>query len=478
MSRGGDTLREKCAVVGVSIDGSGNDAARLAYQSLFALQHRGVEGSGIVATDGGPLNSVRKPGMVRDVFTDEDMADLTGAIAIGHNRYSTNGGRMAHLQPVINPLIGYAQTHNGNIPDTYQVEQYLHKRRYVTGPMNDSEKFAYAMGSKLHGGRDFETALRETAELVVGAYACTATYDGVLAGFRDPAGVRPLEIGAFDGGLILASETCALDTVGATHVRSVEPGELVQIRDGKIVSSTQFAEPDLHSDAFEYVYFARHDSVMRERSVDGVRRRLGVELAVAHPMTEPTSTTLVTAVPDTSVPAAEAYAEIMGIPYRSAIIKNRYIGRTFMQPTQASRQSSLRLKHTMIPELVHSKDLVMIDDSLVRGNTLPRLVALAYELGARSVKVLIASPPIRFPDFYGVDTPSQSELVAANRTVEEMRRTIGADYLGFLSVSSLVRAIDLPRTTLNLAAFTGEYPVSIGGQRHTIAAPVSMEYID
>lgn len=276
--------------------------------------------------------------MVRDVFADEDMAELEGAIAVGHNRYSTNGGRLAHLQPVVNSLIGYAQTHNGNIPDTTEVEKYLHKRRYVTERLNDSEKSAHAVASKLHGGRDIEIALRETTEMVVGAYACTATYGGVLAGFRDPAGIRPLEIGQFDGGLILASETCALDTVGAEHVRSVEPGELVLIRDGRLVGSTQFAEPNLKSDVFELVYFARHDSVMRGQHVDAVRRRFGQELALVHsPLAYSPEHTLVTAVPDTSVPAAEAYAEALGIPYRSAIIKNRYIGRTFMQPTQVSR---------------------------------------------------------------------------------------------------------------------------------------------
>ena len=479
MNSGGDRLREKCAVTGVSVENSGSDAAQIAYQSLFALQHRGVEGSGIVATDGGPLNVVRRPGMVRDVFSEADIQALEGAIAIGHNRYSTNGGRNAHLQPVINASIGFGFAHNGNIPDTIELERYLRKRRYVTEQYNDSELLGNTLASKLHGGRDFERSLREAAELAVGAYACVATHDGILAGFRDPSGIRPLEIGQFDGGMLLASETCALDTVGAEHVRSVEPGELVVIRDGRLVSSARFAEANEHTDAFEMVYFARHDSVMRGQRIDSVRRRFGQELALAHtPFDYSPDTTLVTAVPDTSVPAAEAYAEALGVPYRSAIIKNRYIGRTFMQPTQMSRQDSLRLKHTMIPELVDGKDLVMIDDSIVRGNTLPRLVKLGRELGAKSVSVLIASPPIRFPDFYGVDTPSQSELMAANLTVAQIRQKIDADYLGFLSVSALVRATGLPANTLNLAAFTGEYPVSIGRQAQQVGVPVSTECIE
>ena len=476
---GGEKLREKCAVVGVSTKLSSNDASQIAYQALFALQHRGVEGSGIVSTDGRELRVHRKPGMVRDVFEIDDLERLKGRIAIGHNRYSTNGGRHAHLQPVISPSIGFAMAHNGNLPDTDALVEYLAKRRYITEQYNDSELFARALGSKLDGGRDFLSALQEVSELAVGAYACVATYDGALYGFRDPHGIRPLEIGKFDGGFMFASETCALDTVGAEHVRSVLPGELVTIRDGKLESAVQFAEPTEHFDAFELVYFARLDSVMCGRRVEAVRREFGRELAALHkPDWLSPKTTVVSAVPDTSVPAAEAYAAALKLPYVSAIVKNRYIGRTFMQPTQASRKNSLRLKHTMLPELITGKNLVIIDDSIVRGNTLPRLDELAKSVGAKTLTVLIASPPIRFPDFYGVDTPGQAELMAGNMTVEEMRKATGADYLGFLPVSGLVRAIGAPRESLNLAAFTGEYPVSIGQRAKHITPPVSMEYVD
>ena len=479
MSSGGDRLREKCAVVGVSVDGEGNDAARMGYLGLFALQHRGVDASGLVATDGGPLNVVRHPGVVRDVFTTANLDGLEGSLAVGHNRYSTSGNREKHLQPVVSDAIGFAMAHNGNLPDLTLLQEYLEKRRYVTRQYNDSEHFANALASKLHGGRSFEAAMREVSELAIGAYACTATYDGLLAGFRDPHGIRPLELGEFDGGMMLASETCALDIVGAKHVRSVDPGELVLIHDGQLISSTQFAEPDLHSDVFELVYFARRDSMMRGQGVDGIRRRFGEELAKLHtPYNYSPGNTVVTAVPATSVPAAEAYAAALGARYQSVIVKNDYINRTFIQATQKSRIEELRLKHTIIPELVAGKDLVMIDDSIVRGNTLPKLVEQAYDDGARSVTVLIGSPPIRFPDFYGIDTPSQSELMAANMTVEEMRAALGADYLGFLSVSALVRATRLPRDTLNLAAFTGEYPASIGRRASTIKPPVSVEYMD
>lgn len=475
-----DKLHEKCAVVGVSTKTSSTEASHIAYKALFALQHRGVEGSGIASTSGGTLRHVRKPGMVRDVFQQKDIDMLEGTIAVGHNRYSTSGNRHAHLQPVLNESIGFALAHNGNIPDTGELEEYLQKRDYITDQYNDSELFGNALASKLHGGRSFNEAIQEISEITTGAYACVATHKGDLVGFRDPCGIRPLEIGKFEGGIILASETCALDTVGAEHVRSVEPGELVRIRDGEVVESYAFADGKERLDAFELVYFARHDSMFLGKRVDAVRRRFGAELARMHKSSvdKDRKDIVVTAVPDTSVPAAEAFAAELGFPYRTAIIKNRYIGRTFMQPTQASRQDNLRLKHTMIPELIAGKHVVMVDDSIVRGNTLPRLVTLARELGAKSVTILIASPPIRYPDFYGVDTPLQADLMAAHMTVEEMRESIGADYLGFLSVSALVEAIGVPKEQLNLAAFTGEYPVSIGKQQKAIHSPKSQEYSD
>lgn len=473
-----DKPREKCAVVGISTEDKGSNAARIAYEGLFALQHRGVEGSGIVTTNGGVLREKRAPGMVRDVFDESDMKRLTGSIAVGHNRYSTHGGPNAHLQPAISGHIGGAFAHNGTIPDTDKLKRYLKSRGYITSQYNDSELFANALFSKLHGGRDFESAVREVSELAIGAYACVATHGGILAGFRDPNGIRPLELGQFEGGLMLASETCAFDTVGAEHIRSVEPGELITIQNGQLQSS-RFAEADLKLDAFELVYFARHDSMMAGQRVNEIRRRFGEELAAMHPpQLGSKNSILVTPVPDTSVPAAEAYAEALGLRHETAIMKNRFAKRSFMQPSPDLRTSELRRKHNVLPERVEGRDVIMVDDSIVRLNTMPRLVKLVRGLGARSVTVLIASPPIRFPDFYGVDTPEQRELSAARNTVEEMRREIEADYLGFLSVSALVRATRMPRDELNLAAFTGEYPASIGKQARKVGRPVSMEYVD
>ncbi|MEO5948947.1 MAG: amidophosphoribosyltransferase, partial [Candidatus Saccharimonas sp.] len=462
MSGISDKLHEKCAVVGVSTDEVGLDAAHISYQALFALQHRGVEASGIV-TDGtgDKLHAVKKPGMVRDVFREEDLASLNGRVSVGHNRYSTNGGKNEHLQPVINREINFAFAHNGNLPDPVSLEDYLGKRRYRVGQYNDSELFGHAIASKLHGGRTIVEAVREVSEMAVGAYSCTMSYDGTLAAFRDPLGIRPLELGSFDGGMIVTSETCALDTVGAQHVRSLDPGELLLIRDGNVIESTLLGDPRPNLDVFELVYFARHDSYLYGERVNEVRRRFGRELALTHPLDD-NPNTVVVPIPDTSVPAAEGYAEALGLRSELAVVKNRYVGRTFMQPNQSMRRNSLSLKHTMISERIHGKHVRFIDDSIVRGNTMPRLVQMARDMGALSVSVLIASAPVRFPDYYGVDTPDQSELMAAHMTVEEMRRAIGSEYLGFMSVSSMVRATNRDAHEFNLASFNGEYPVSIG----------------
>lgn len=474
-----DTLNEKCAVVAVQTSEYSTDAAHLAYQALFALQHRGVEGSGIVTEgDGSELRVVRKPGMVRDVFDTNDIAMLDGTTAIGHNRYSTDGDKERHPQPIISNEINFAFAHNGNLPDPYELTHYLKGRRYKTAQYNDSELLGHAIASKLHGGRRVEDAVREVQAMTVGAYACVLSYDGIVAAFRDPNGIRPLEIGSFDGGTIVASETCALDTIGARHVRSVRPGELYIIDQNGNESSLQLADPDPKLDIFELVYFARHDSYLYGERVNEVRRRFGHELAMRHPSPSGAHNTVVVPVPDTSVPAAEGYAEALGLPFAQALIKNRYVGRTFMQPSQSSRRSNLSLKHTIISERVEGRDVVLIDDSIVRGNTMPRLVRLCREVGAKSVTVLIASPPVRFPDHYGVDIRDQVELIAARMTVKEMRRYFGADYLGFLSISAMVRATKHPATMFSLSAFNGEYPVSIGRHTASIDRSVSNEYME
>lgn len=474
-----EQLREKCAVVGVSLDTNTAEAAHIAYQALFALQHRGVEGSGIATiTPDRLLEDVRGLGMVRDVFRVQELRKLTGGVATGHNRYSTSGSKIGHTQPVTSPEIAYALSHNGNFPITDELELYLEKRGYKSHQYNDSGLFGKAISSKLHGGRNIAEAVREIAQLQTGAYSCTGVYDDMMFAFRDPHGIRPLDLGSFEGGIVAASETCALDTIGASHLRPIAPGELVIAQHGNIVHSEQFADVDPKLDIFELVYFSRHDSYLYGERVNEVRRRFGYELAQMHPSKSGAYNSIVVPIPDTSVPAAEGYAEALGISHTQAVIKNRYVGRTFMQPDQESRRSTLRLKHTMISERVAGKDVHFIDDSIVRGNTMPNLVRTAKAMGAKSVSVLIASPPVRFPDFYGVDTPSQRELLAANLTVAEMRRWIDCDYLGFLSISAMVRATRNHAEQFNLAAFNGEYPIEIGRHADDICAPKSTEYME
>lgn len=473
-----DGLREKCAVVGVSSTEGGSDAAHLSYQALFALQHRGVEASGIAVSDSEfNSKSVRKPGMVRDVFTSHDIAELQGEVAVGHNRYSTSGSKHDHMQPTTNKSLGYALAHNGNLPITEDAEKYLNNRHYVTRRLNDSEIFAHTVGTITQETGDPVEAIKRASDMVSGAYSCTVQYGNTLIAFRDSYGIRPLELGKLPNAIMAASETCALDTVGASHIRSVNPGELVVVQNGKIISSEQYKEATPKLDIFELVYFARHDSYLYNERVYEVRRRFGEELAAMHPPAHD-SNVVVVPVPDTSLPVANGYATALGLPREDAIVKNRYVGRTFMQPNQASRKESLQLKHTIISERIENKHVYMIDDSIVRGNTLPRLVKAMRELGALSVNVLISSPPIRFPDYYGVDTPDQENLIAANLTPEQIRQEITADYLGFLSVSAMVRATHHEAHEFNLASFTGEYPIDIGKNASSIKPPVDTSYLD
>lgn len=454
-------------------------AAALVHDMLFAMQHRGSEASGIAAQQpDGSLSHHRGEGLVRDVYAPEDMEQLVGSLAIGHNRYSTAGSKCGHEQPVLDAPIGFALAHNGNLPVTDYLETFLRKHNVRTDKLNDSEMKGQATALYIRGGQDMPDAVQLAYPLFRGAFSSVAMHDGVITAFRDPAGIRPLAIGKRDDGYVVASETCGLDIVDATYVREVDPGEMVIITKGGI-ESRSIAEGSPKLDMFELVYFARPDSVLYGMSVNDFRYRCGQELAAQHPpLVDNADNTVVIPVPDTSIPAAEGYAAALGLPHRQAIVKNRYIGRTFMQPSDAARRAQLRRKHSFVPGSVQGRDAIIIDDSIVRLNTLPRLVQLAQSEGARTVSVLLASPPVRFPDYYGIDTPQQSELAAANLKIEEIRRRIGCDYLGFLGLSRMVSATALPADKFNLSPFNGEYPIGIGYHKQSISMPVSMEFAD
>ena len=471
-----DTIGEKCAVAAAT----GEGAAEFVAEELFALQHRGPEASGIASQQvDGSIVAHRMPGLVRDVYREEDIVRLTGNLAIGHNKYSTNGDKNKHLQPVLDEATGFAFSHNGNLPTTGILEKFLSQHNVNTSPLNDSEMMGHAIAQNIRNGHDLADAVELAYPLFRGAFSCVSMHNGQIAAFRDTRGIRPLALGSLDEGYAVASETCGLDIIDADYLREVRPGELVIMSEDGTIETRQLAEGEEKLDIFELVYFARHDSLLYGQRVNEVRRRFGEQLAEQHPpTTDNLANIVVVPVPDTSIPAAEGYAEQLGLRHRQAIVKSRYIGRTFLQPTQQQRHRQLRRKHNTIPEAVEGKDVIMIDDSIVRLNTLPRLVEQASAAGARSISVLIASPPVRFPDFYGIDTPKQSELAAAHMTVEDMRKTINAKYLGFLSLGRMVAATNYPADKFNLSCFTGEYPISIGTRMDEISTPISMEFAD
>lgn len=342
-----EVLKEKCAVAGVSSHDKGQTAPKM-YDMLFALQHRGVEATGIASSDGVETHHHVQPGMVRDVYSESSIRSLIGNIAIGHNRYTTNGSEAKHAQPFVDDYIGFSFAHNGNLPDTSKLEHFLLNRNFRTTQMNDSQMMAAALSHFLRSGNDLPASIERAYPLFEGSFSCVAMHDGVLAAFRDECGIRPLAIGKTNRDDIVASETCAFDIIGAEYSREVEPGEMV-LFDRYNLNSRQIGENNPKLDMFELVYFARHDSYLYGQSVNEVRRRFGEQLAQEHPPTSDNiNDTLVVSVPDTSLPAAEGYADTLGLKHRQAIIKNRFIGRSFMQPSDEERQSLLRRKHNII----------------------------------------------------------------------------------------------------------------------------------
>lgn len=469
-------FHEKCAVAAAT----GESAALRVVESLYALQHRGSEASGIACKDkDSGMSFHRGPGLVTDVFSEDIIRCMTGGLAIGHNRYSTNGSKYSHQQPVIDENIGFAFAHNGNIPVTNKLREYLLEHNYAVDELNDSEMFGNAIAQKIRKGLDLPDAIEEVYPMAQGAFSCVAMHDGMIAAFRDAYGIRPLSYGKHGSGFAISSETCGLDIVGVDEYKDVNPGEMVVFTKKGIKQKKQLAKGTPKLDIFEFIYFARPDSILYGQRVNGVRRNFGKQLAREHShIITNQDDTVVVPVPDTSIPSSEGFAEELKLPHHMSLIKNRYVGRTFMQPSQAKRQKHLRRKHNMMNEEIYGKDLVLIDDSIVRLNTIPRIVAQAWEAGANSVNVLIASPPVRFPDYYGIDVPSQKYLAAANLTIKEMQEKIGASYLGFLTLEGLIHSTGLHFDQFNLAMFNGEYPIDIGASnKKSIRKPVSMEYV-
>lgn len=454
--------KEKCGIFGII--GSGLEAARLTYFGLYALQHRGQESSGIASSDGQTIRIHKSMGLVPQVYTENDLQKLVGHMAIGHNRYSTSGGSISeHNQPVGEKNDIVALAHNGNLPTTKKLARYLSAKGLYTQGLNDSELIHLAIRYFLVKKHSLEEAIVKSYPLFTGAFCLLVMTKDKIAAVRDSYGIRPLSIGKLNGGFVISSETCAIDTVNGEYIRDVLPGEMIVLSD-KGMDCYQIAPPNQKLDIFEFVYFSRPDSLLLGKRVYDVRRNLGRELAKEHPI----KADVVIPVPDSSVPAALGYSSALSLPCEFGLVKNRYIWRTFIMPGQRLRDKSVQMKHNPIPEVIKGKKVVLIDDSIVRGTTARALVKTLREAGAKEVHLLSSCPPVRYPDFYGIDTPTQKELIAANMSIPEIQEFTKADSLGYLSYDGLIRATGLPESVFCTSCYTGDYPIDIGDHAKNI----------
>ncbi|WP_028476211.1 amidophosphoribosyltransferase [Nocardia sp. CNY236] len=474
--------REECGVFGVWA--AGEEVAKLTYYGLYALQHRGQEAAGIAVSDGSQILVFKDLGLVSHVFDEQTLAAMPGHVAIGHCRYSTTGGvTWENAQPIFRTTAvgsGLALGHNGNLVNTAELASRALELGLIGVPGNgrrpqpatatsDSDVVTALLA---HAAADssIEQAAMELLPTVQGAFCLTFMDENTLYAARDPHGVRPLCLGRLERGWVVASETAALDIVGAAFVREIEPGELLAI-DADGVRSLRFANPEPKGCVFEYVYLARPDSVIAGRSVHATRVEIGRRLAKEHPV----EADLVIPVPESGTPAAVGYAQGSGVPYGQGLMKNAYVGRTFIQPSQTIRQLGIRLKLNPLREVIRGKRLIVVDDSIVRGNTQRALIRMLREAGALEIHVRIASPPVRWPCFYGIDFASRAELIA-NGTgvegdvadmVEGVRRSIGADTLGYISLDGMIAASEQPRSRLCSACFDGNYPIPLSTEADT-----------
>jgi amidophosphoribosyltransferase len=459
VSRGG--ARDACGVFGVWAPGE--DVAKLAFYGLFALQHRGQEAAGIACGDGRQVVVYKDLGLVAQVFHEATLSALSGHLAIGHTRYSTTGScTWENAQPSFRPRPaggGVALGHNGNLTNTAELAELVLGRGLGAAdgraaPTTDSDLVTALLAAE--PARPLDDVAMDVLPLLTGAFSLVFMTERTLFAARDAHGVRPLVLGRLERGWVVASETAALDIVGASFVRDVEPGEMLAI-DEQGVRSRRFAAPNPAGCLFEYVYLARPDTTIAGRSVQETRVEIGRRLAA----TAPVPADLVIPVPESGTPAAVGYAAASGIPYGEGLVKNRYVGRTFIEPSQTIRQLGIRLKLNPLRRVIEGRRLVVVDDTIVRGNTQRALVRMLREAGAREVHVRISSPPVRWPCFYGIDFPTRAELIASGLRVEEIRQSIGADSLAYVDLADLVAATTLPREALCRACFDGHYPIPL-----------------
>ena len=450
-------LHEECGVFGVY---GVPDAASMTYYGLHALQHRGQEGCGIVSVDAdGRFRRVKGSGLVTEVFSEAKLSELRGAMAIGHVRYSTTGGNTSeNIQPFLfrHNSGDFALAHNGNLVNSQQLREYLENKGSLFQSTSDSEILAHLIKKETqYHDRPRIYAIIDALNMLEGGFAFVVMTSRRIYACRDKYGLRPLSIGRLNGGYVVSSETCAFDILGAEFLRDVEPGEIVTI-DHHGIRSSDYSQYKRHAMcAMEYVYFARPDSDIEGCNVHAFRKESGRILW----REAPAEADIVVGVPDSSLSAAMGYAEASGLPYEMGLIKSKYVGRTFIQPSQELRERGVRMKLSAVRTIVRDKRVVLIDDSIVRGTTSRRIVSMLREAGATEVHMRIASPPMTNPCFYGVDTSTYDELISAHKNVEEVRQAIGSDSLAFLSKEALLQAGS--RSELCLACYTGHYPTAL-----------------
>ncbi|AFZ36656.1 amidophosphoribosyltransferase [Stanieria cyanosphaera PCC 7437] len=456
-----DKPEEACGVFGLYAPEE--DVAKLTYFGLYALQHRGQESAGIATFAGEQVHCYKDMGLVSQVFNNDILRKLPGTLAVGHTRYSTTGSSLkVNAQPALakTRLGTLALAHNGNLVNTFELRQELTKRGVNFNTTTDSEMIALAIADEVDSGKDWLKAAISAFELCSGAYSLVIGTPEGLMGVRDPNGIRPLVIGTLNEGTtryVLASETCGLDIIGAEYLRDVEPGELVWITEDGLASFHWAQKPSRKLCIFEMIYFARPDSLMHDETLYSYRLRLGEQLAVESYV----EADLVMGVPDSGVPAAIGFSRKSGVAYGEGLIKNRYVGRTFIQPTQHMRESGIRMKLNTLKDVLTGKRIIIVDDSIVRGTTSRKIVKALRDAGATEVHMRISSPPVTHPCFYGIDTDTQDQLIAATKSVKDIEKQIGVDSLAYLSWEGMLKVTGENPNSFCSACFTGDYPISI-----------------
>lgn len=455
-------MHEECGVVGVSYSNYAPSALSI-YYALYALQHRGQESAGIAVHDGTRVSTLKGMGLVPDVFNRGDIQKLKGSVGIGHVRYSTTGGsKIENCQPL---LVSFksgtiAIAHNGNLVNSRELRTELEKEGRIFLSDSDTEVIAHLLVKKLMHS-DLDEAVRELMKRLVGSYSLVILMDNTLVAIRDPLGIKPLCIGHIDNGYMVSSESAAIDILNGVFIRDIAPGEMLIIKNGEYESKQLVRSKNSAHCVFEYIYFARPDSVIDGKFVYNVRMQIGKTLFSEHPA----KADIVSPVPDSGITAAIGFSKRSGIDYMEGLMKNRYIGRTFIMPGQDMRETAVRLKLNTIKPNIEGKNVVLVDDSIVRGTTSRRIIDLMRKSGARELHMRVASPPIISPCYLGIDMATREELVAAHKAVKGVEAVINADSLGYISIDGLVSSIGIPRDDLCLGCLTGAYPVEIPGEQ-------------